>query len=196
MAKVFIQQKLGRQPPHQCHSLSAHAKKIHVIHSKLGVLLQKEWNGIDLPLLAMLFYCQLGFEKSIKDSCHRCFFHKLLWENDILQKWFTTLLSSPGKTKCASQPSQMGSRNALQLYHNSIKDHDIYRADLRSSLGKCTVQRYLSKVCAIEFVFFFFVLHQFSGVKLAGWVFKTGKIKRTELTHRVLSEWFTLHLSN
>lgn len=32
---------------------------------------------------------------------------------------------------------------------------------------------------------FFFVLHQFSGVKLAGWVFKTEKIKRTELTHRV-----------
>lgn len=52
------------------------------------------------------------------------------------------------------------------------------------------------KCVPLRFFFFFFVLHQFSGVKLAGWVFKTGKIKRTELTHRVLSEWFTPHLSN
>lgn len=58
-----------------------------------------------------------------------------MWENDILQKWFTTLLSSLGETKYAHYPSQMDSRSALHFCHNSIKDHDIYKVDFRTLLA-------------------------------------------------------------
>lgn len=81
------------------------------------------------------FTVSCGFEESIRDSCHRCFFHKLLWENDILQKWFTTLLSSLGETKYAPEPGQRDSRSALHLYHNSVKDQDIYKVDFRTLLA-------------------------------------------------------------
>lgn len=116
-------------------------------------MLLEGWNGIDLPLLAMLFTVSCGFEESIRDSCHRCFFHKLLWENDILQKWFTTVLSSLGETKYAHHPGQMDSRSVLHFSHNGIQVHDIQlvlEVDFRTQLANVVYRGICSKYAPLS----------------------------------------------
>lgn len=71
----------------------------------------------------------------MRDACHRCFFHKLLWEDAILQKRFSTLLSALEETTYAQGPSQMDSRRALHVYYNSMKNQDTDIVDFRTWLS-------------------------------------------------------------
>lgn len=65
-----------------------------------------------------------------REPCHRCFFHKLLWVNDIVQKNGSLLFfPSLEETKYAHNLGQMLSRKDLHLSHNSIKDCGIYKVD-------------------------------------------------------------------
>lgn len=145
LAIVFIQDKPKWSPLFQCHSISGHVKKLHVKQSKwrCHALEGWEWDWFWAILsLRPLWLWGTALEILVTDvsfinCCGRMTLYKMVycsafisWENKV----------------CASQPCQMRWRNPLLWDHNGIKDHDIYRADFRNPLGKCTVV-FIQSVC-------------------------------------------------